>query len=95
LGVRGGQRPQELQVGALVELAEPLQRQLADPLRAELAARGFDRQLDSGHNASTSSAVTWRLWVERSNAARNLARSKRWRSPSRLRTKTGSRSPRS
>ena len=80
----------------MVEVAQPLKAELADAVGTELTARRLDRQLDPvDERLDVGGAVTCRLWVERSSAARSLVRSKRWRSPSRFKTKTGSRSRRS
>src|SRR5918999_701200 len=49
LRCRRGQRAGELQVRAAVELGEPLEAQLGDPRRLELAAAGLDRNLDPVH----------------------------------------------
>ena len=75
--VRRRQGAEKLQIGAAVELAQPVEAELDDPLRRELAAGRLDCERDLRHERSTSAALTCRLWVERRSAARSFDASKR------------------
>ena len=79
------QRPGELQVGAAVELVGARARQ-SSPIRSEDSSPPPSAAASSPGRRSPRcrDAITGRLWAAPRSAARSLARSKRWRSPSRL-----------